>query len=388
MNVLYSFDSKNTLDVANIKTHSVFNDDVFLSANPEKDEICEFLTVFKKDTSFIPNKYLSLKNTLSLTYDETFLSMPKETVKKSVENITQSLAETLSIFENEEYLLTFLCMKRFVRSLSRPSIDKVGLINTINSQKHEAVSNKLKHFLPDNEGLAEKTVYSFTGTTTGRLTVSSGPDILTTKSSVRKCFVSRFRGGKILQIDLSAAEPNIALRVAGKETLDDVYGTLSNEVFQGRITRKEAKLITLCALYGQSPKNLKEKLPEDISPGLVIQKTKDYLDVNNLYSVLRKRLLSKNLRNILGRPIYLDTTDQRLLLSYYLQSSAAELSILLFSEWAKNNERDSMPLYVVHDALIVDCSKSLSEKLLSKKEIVLSLGDWSFVAKVSDCAYN
>ena len=149
------------------------------------------------------------------------------------------------------------------------------------------------------------------------------------------------------------------------------------------MTRDQAKLITLCALYGQSPENLKKSLPDSISPRVIIKETNAFFDVYNLERILKNSQRNNNLRNALGRPIILPDRDQRLLISYFLQSSAAEISILAFSEWYKQNKNEAVPLYVIHDALIVDCNKELSDQLMKDKTLILNVGDWKFEAKVT-----
>ena len=150
-----------------------------------------------------------------------------------------------------------------------------------------------------------------------------------------------------------------------------------------KVTRDQAKLITLCALYGQSANNLKKTLPESINPYGVIRKTRDFFNANILESMLETDMKKENLRNALGRPIILPDKDKRLLVSYFLQSSAAELSILAFSDWYEKNKESSIPLYIIHDALIVDCNAELAESLIRDKKLTLSVGDWKFEAKVT-----
>ena len=136
-------------------------------------------------------------------------------------------------------------------------------------------------------------------------------------------------------------------------------------------------------MYGQSEANLKKSLPDSISPRSVIRETKQFFNVYELEKVLKTMQHSGGLRNVLGRPIALPDKDYRLLISYFLQSSAAEISILAFSEWCKQNSHQAIPLYVIHDAVIIDCDKELSDKLLEEKIITLKVGGWNFDAKVS-----
>jgi len=324
-----------------------------------------------------------MQKVLNLSDDALFKSLPRKYVKDRLNCITEQLELILEDIENREYLVTYLCIKRFLRELSAPIVDSSALNKIAESTKHQASADKMMKFMPNSDGKVQKISYSMSGSSTGRLIVKSGPQILTTKTDVRKSFKSRFLRGKVLQIDISAAEPNIALNALGRECAGDVYDHIAKNILGGQVTRGEAKLITLCALYGQSPKNLKAQLPDSINPNIVIEKTRKFFGASDLERMLTLKQREKNLRNVMGRPIRLPDQDRRLLMSYFLQSSAAELSIVLFSEWCKALPDSVVPLYVIHDALLIDCTEELSSDLLSKKIINLNLGDWSFVAKVS-----
>jgi len=223
-----------------------------------------------------------------------------------------------------------------------------------------------------------------TATSTGRLTVIEGPNILTLPAAARKSIKSRFPNGKILQIDLTAAEPRIALFYNQIKSPADIYSHIANTILQGKVTRAEAKLITLCALYGQSPKKLSKALPASINSREVIRKTKSFFGSEDLTRSLRQRNMAGNLRNILGRPLKVDHDRSDLLISYFLQSSAAEVSIVMFAEFCEKFKKDVKPLYVVHDALLFDASEEISTLLLSKKSFPLSLGQWKFETKVTE----
>ena len=58
---------------------------------------------------------------------------------------------------------------------------------------------------------------------TGRMTITSGPNILTLKRGHRKILRSRYPGGKIVEIDIRAAEPRVVLALVGKKVEGDVY---------------------------------------------------------------------------------------------------------------------------------------------------------------------
>jgi len=356
---------------------------IILSDNEFYDECIGFLKLTGANARVFPESYCSIKKILGLSEMELIRAIPAETVKNHFQSITETLQNVLCCKENEEYLVSYLEMKRFLRKLSAPIVDKLILRDIITKTAHAPTGQRMLELMPGPDGKAKKTEYGMLGSRTGRLVVTSGPQILTLPSKSRKAFKSSFSSGKILQIDLISAEPKIALHMQGKDSITDVYDHISKVILEGKVTRDQAKLITLCSLYGQSPENLKKSLPDSISPRVIIRETKQFFDVYNLESILKNSQRNSNLRNVLGRPIFLPENDQRLLISYFLQSSAAEISILAFSEWCKHNKEGAIPLYIIHDALIVDCDKKTSDTLTKNRILTLKVGDWKFEAKVT-----
>lgn len=382
MKVLYKTDNLTSFLISDVECDHV--DEIFTSLDHRADELFDFLDIVslkKQKKRLIREPYFKMAKSLGLSSDELLKSVPHDVLKQSFQKASDDLEAALEAGEDKEYLVTYLTIKRFLRGLSRALVCSKKLTLIANNEKHEAVAKRILELLPDETGHAKASVYSVVGSNTGRLTVTEGPNILTTKSVARRALKSRYRNGKVLQIDLSAAEPNIALNALGLPLVDDIYEHISSSVLSGKVTRDDAKIITLCALYGQSPKNLKKILPEDVSPDFVIRKTRQFFGAGDLERMLYEAHINNNLRNVVGRPIKL--SDRRLLVSYFLQSSAAELSIILFSELCKKLSGLMTPVYVIHDALIIDCTEELSTELLSKKIINLGMGTWNFKAKVT-----
>jgi len=232
------------------------------------------------------------------------------------------------------------------------------------------------------DGLCNPVKYSMTNSATGRLTVVSGPQILTIPSEARTCFKSKYPNGSILQIDVISAEPKFALHLSGIRPPRDVYKHVAETILENKVTRDQAKLITLCSLYGQSMKKLSEQLPDTVPARGVIQKTKKYFDSDFLLSRLKSEKTRGKIRNAIGRPVVVPEGNPHLLISYYLQSSVAEGSLLMFSDFLEKTQLTCDPLFVIHDALIVDCDEDSSKKLIEDQNFSLFLGDWKFDAEV------
>ena len=357
-------------------------DEISFSMNNNSSEIDDFLNLLKEvPFSPVPDNYFQMCKSVGAAGRSALLAIPKDKLKAHVSDGLRRIQGLLCDTENADYLVTYLSIKRFLQRLSRASVDSVKLTKMIEETEHGTVAASLKSFLPDRDGRCMLTKYSSIGTSTGRLTVKAGPQILTAPSAVRECLRSTHKDGKIIQIDIVSAEPKFALHLKGGTIPTDVYTHVSEEILGGEIERHHAKLVTLCALYGQSAKNLEKTLPKEVSARGVIRETRRYFDYDYLIARLQTENKSGNFRNAVGRPLSVDGNDH-LLVSYYLQSSVAESSILMFSQFVEKFSDYCDPLFIIHDALIIDCRPEFAKSILQKKNIKLSLGDWKFDAEV------
>jgi hypothetical protein len=214
-------------------------------------------------------------------------------------------------------------------------------------QRDSETSKALRSFLPDETGFANKVTYNLSDSLTGRAKVASGPMILTAHQDVRKCIESSYKGGQILSVDFRSIEPRVALLFAEINAPDDVYSDLLDE-FPG-IDRQAAKLATLVALYGERARKS-------------VSFVRAHFRVDNLERKLAEQAEKGVVRNILGRPLREATKNPRIRTNHFLQSSAAELASLLFAELCSKFQAGIRPLFVIHDALIVDVHPDVLQK--------------------------
>ena len=330
----------------------------------------------------LPAGYTKLCRSLGATGKTSLMVVPQEKMSTHLQRCFRNIQDALCDKDNADYLVTYLSIKRFLHELTRASVSHSSLRAMIGACRHGTVRNSLESLLPLEDGFSRAVEYSMTGTATGRLTVKSGPQILTIPSAARECIQSTFSGGSVLQIDIISAEPKFALHVRGVDPPKDVYGHIAETILEGQVTRAQAKLITLCALYGQSVRKLGEQLPEGVGPRGVIQRVKTYFDHDFLLSRLKTESKKGEFRNAVGRPLNIPDDNPHLLVSYYLQSSVAEGSILMFSRFIEETKLKCNPLFVIHDALIVDCDRESTKKLLQDSDLKLALGDWMFDVEV------
>ena len=374
----------------------VFLEEIFLPAIDEvslsvsgRSELADFFKILGlPEIKGIPERYVQLCETLGLTGRGVLQVIPAGILKDHIKDAINALQNTLCETEAAEYLVTYLSIKRFLQGLQKSCIDPRVLSQLIGSTVHETTRSALNSFMPDEAGHSDLIRYSMINTVTGRMTVESGPQILTAPAEVRKCIKSRYVSGKILQIDIVSVEPKFALHVSGKTPPKDVYSHIARVILENRVSRSQAKLITLCALYGQSARKLAEQLPEGVNPRHVIQRTRQFFDSDRLESRLKSERRNGMIRNVVGRPIRVLSDDSHRLISYYLQSSAAEGSLLMFARFIQETDLTCIPLYVIHDALILDCEEKSAQRLLDDDHFKFSLGDWEFDAKIKQVGDN
>ena len=338
--------------------------------------------VANKDIAVIPHRYRNMATTLGLNNKQTVLSVPKHVLQSHVEECVSTLHDIITKEENSQYLVAYVSNKRFLDNLSRAKVDVPKLKNIMVDTKNPTTLKTLASMLPKSDGYCAPINYASSGTSTGRLTVTGGPHILTVPVAARRCLVSDYDRGEVLQVDIVSAEPKFALHVKGDEPPADVYAHIATSILRGEVERHHAKLITLCALYGQSPKKLAKKLPPGIDVNSVIAQTKEYFGTDELVRRLRRQHDTGDLRNALGRPLFVDATGDHLLISHFLQSSVAESAILMFRQLLSDIKGEFKPLFVVHDALLIDASAPVARELLLMKSIQLHLGSWIFTATI------
>ena len=262
---------------------------------------------------------------------------------------------------------------RFVRALKRVATDCGSAIDEILEEKYltqlkktRDVLTRLQPALVDNEILERKLSSGYNGflesfrpvdgevcrpvryshdTATGRLTVSSGPKILNLSRDHRDILKSRFRKGTIGFIDFVSLEPRTALLLTRPEAPQDIYEAMRAEI-GSQHTRAQLKVATISALYGQRG--------ESSIPSSVIGRFFRVPQIHERY------LSGWELGNLYGRKLVVD--DERLKLPYFVQSTAVDVALTGFSK-VLNRFAEMVPLFVIHDALVVDAEKDLLSEL-------------------------
>ena len=213
MEVILPLSKKHAVTIGTVS--STVSNEIVLSVSSEEDELMECLKILGVLRDFIPKRYTSISDALGLHEHSVLRVMPNHVLRVQCEAVLEDLQNTLENSENEEYVASYLTIKRFLRSLSAAHVCQSTLDAVIENTKHPGTADRIKALRPNLDGHTKSVTYSMQKSATGRLTVTAGPQILTLPAESRRVFKSRFVNGKVLQLDLIAAEPKIALAIQG-----------------------------------------------------------------------------------------------------------------------------------------------------------------------------
>ncbi len=285
-------------------------------------------------------------------------AMPHNVWREYVKNLVNQLWINFSDKDNSYYIDTHMRNRRVVWQLSRAALSKQGYLKV-----RDAERASLERFKPDQSGRVERSKYSFSKTVTGRMTISEGPNILTLKKENRKIFKSKFSNGKIVEIDLQSAEPRVALALFGKSISGDIYENVSKSLDLD-IDRETAKIATLSALYGASQHALRSQLNSNTMAIKVLEAVKEYFSVLHLEKMINEQYKELGyVSNTHGRKIFSEIPS----VNHFIQSSTVDVSFDIFENLLKKVKEmkiDAVPLYIIHDAIILDVNPASYKDLV------------------------
>lgn len=285
-------------------------------------------------------------------------SMPRDEfktfLKGVVSNVEGALGRTSTVYHDTVWTVGNGVLGSLVTAKANKSEYEALIRDATVQNKHS-----IKTFQPQNWGNLSPIVYDRFGTRTGRLTVDSGPMILTVKKEFRRRLVkSRYDDGRIVEIDFSNLEPRVLLEEAGRTCSDpDLYETLNHDEFNGKALRDVVKASVISQLYGMSTHALCKKLnmPIDIVSRFV-KTIRERFKIENLLKRLKLELVNNgHITNRFGRIVPIDVPLDRILVNSYAQSTAADVAMLGFHEILKRFDGTRVkPLFLIVDAILLD----------------------------------
>ena len=291
--------------------------------------------------------------------------LPRDVFQKYITELLEDLWMALDRLHDTTYEGIFLNNREALVSLFPAKVCVEKLKKFEKSEVNPSQMQALNSFSPNLEGDMLKTpVYQQGGT--GRTTVKTGPRILTLKREYRDVIVSRFPGGKIVQLDYSALEPRVMLAICDKVFNGDVYEFLSDKM-SINLNRARLKMAVMGSLYGISQGKLQTILGRDVDAGDVSESIKDFFGIRPLARRLLKQCENGNeIRNYYDRPLFFTRCDPHLLVSHYVQSTGVDVALSGFKsviDYIDSEGLSAKPIFVIHDALILDVPADEIDKI-------------------------
>jgi len=276
----------------------------------------------------------------------------------------EELYKDLEMLDEDNFHLRLKEYIQFFNLLEKIKINGISYKAFCEVEKNETVLSTLNSFKPVN-GFANKVSYNLTGTVTGRLVVKkSSPNVLILPSRCRKIFDSSYgREGSLYNIDFVSLEPRVARKVLNKECEVDIYEDIKNnlDMIVDRSIIKKAIISVLYGKHSDIQGISKEK------SDLILKSVKEYFSLKELYEISNKIYFNKFRKNFYGRPI-LNLEEERTnrIINNFIQSTAVDVSLTYFSQITEQFKEKIRPLFVLHDALIVDVHNDNKEEFFKE----------------------
>jgi len=337
--------------------------DIFIG----KDDNFNSITYFSKNAGTnleleIPIKYKNMWSFIRKNPDwssvlgfEKFVSMSLKLIKQ-----TESF---LNNENNKYYYNDIINHYNLFKEVKSAKVNKNNLLKYINSVEKYRAKQILETI--EKETMTFKPIkYSLFNTTTGRMTISSGLNLLTLKKENRNIIGSSYDEGKILEIDIKNLEPRILMGMFNKEVPEDIYSWIANEVLHDiSVDRNFIKELTFKILYGASMNTIKKDLSwmHDIED--IVNRIKSNMGYQELALKIKSEMQEGYFRNYYGRKLKNSSAN----INHYLQSTGVDVSMYCFSKINNILKQAGMRFKIIgfiHDAMIIDTDKTSSETII------------------------
>ena len=283
-------------------------------------------------------------------------ALPPHVFKKWLQKFSADLLELRDRWADSYYGRDYQVQQRLLQRLQQPHVD----INVIKQIDDDRVSA----FKPADVELAPRSTYDIWSSVTGRMSICDGPNILTLDKQYRKIFKSRYADGKILQIDFTSLEPCVCLAMQGKKFDGDAYAWAAEQV-EVQVPREVLKTAIMSALYGMTPSNFAKKFADIPHANDLLFQVRDAFGVDEMTKKLREQFDAEaHITNHYGRIIKCEKKSP--FVAYAVQSTAVDVVCQGFTHLLDELEGEQVhltPLYLIHDALMVDLSYGAAQHL-------------------------
>ena len=281
--------------------------------------------------------------------------LPRGDYRKFFKNTMEVITSNLEELSYDYYESTWGAGSRLLASLRGSKVD----LPAWTALSEAGGISGLDSFKPGRTGYAALPVYDRFATRTGRLTITSGPNLLILRKDARSILRSAFPDGVICSLDFRALEARIVLAETGQVAAEgDMYDSISQDLFDGEVDRSIIKTAVLGELYGAGRASLAARLrvPDDKLDAFV-SRIRGHFGIEELADRLRKQLNAEGkVRSRFGRPHLVDD-DARdaILVNTFAQSTGVDVSLQGFDTILQGLGPDGVrPLFILHDAIILD----------------------------------
>ena len=285
-------------------------------------------------------------------------------ILKEYKNDCIKVIEEVNSLDLENYKEKLVSYKDFLNNLKEIKINTLAYKAFCEVESNETILSTLRSFKPVN-GFTNKVRYNLTRTVTGRLTTQkNSPNVLTLPSRCRKIFESSYgKNGKLYNIDFVSLEPRVARKVLNKKCGNDIYEEIKSDLDM-IIDRSVIKKAIISVLYG------KHSAIEGISKeksNVILKRVNEYFSIIELYEIANKIHHNKFRKNFYGRPILnLNEDKTNKIINNFIQSTAVDVSLIYFSHLYNLFKENIRPLFVLHDAFVVDVHNDYSKEFISE----------------------
>ena len=310
------------------------------------------------------------------------MALPQDQFKLFFKNVVQVTTDSFSDLPFDYYEVAWAAGSRVLGALRPAAIDAEEFNKIIADNPG---TPGLESFRPKRSGFAHPVEYDRFSTRTGRLTVSDGPNFLVLKKDNRRIIKSSYGDGHVVSLDFKALEARIVLAESGRYSdASDIYDDISVTQFKGVLPRDVVKTAVLAELYGISRASLRIRLGvTDQKLDEFIRVIKEHFGVEPLRVRLKEQVGSSGkMINRFGRPLNVPEGQDNLLINTYAQSSGVDVSLLGFDKVLSWLGTDGIrPLFVLHDAIILDVRGDRLEDVKSVKDVEIPTYDNLFPLK-------
>ncbi len=321
----------------------------------------------------LPERFASADEASSVETSRPIHTVPRSILLGFIWQLLLDLESKASLIDDVYITDHFLEIRRQLGDLRQAHIDARLWDQATKSDPSPA----LESFEPDQQGLAQPVLYDQISSITGRLTVHSGPQILTLRRDHRQLIRPSRKGRAVVMLDFVSHEPRVALGIAGIDAPEDIYAWFRDEHCVS-VSRENAKVAIIGTLYGMSASTLAEKLDTNLIQARAISEiVRSTFGIKTLEAELLEAYRSQgHIRSLFGRRILPSSGTPGVLVNAYLQSTAMDLGMAGFRQILTSlaaNLIEVSPLFYIHDAMVVEVPERRLDEVasLSHREITI-----------------